>query len=88
MKKEERTVKEPACIRCGRCIRVCPLSLMPARLEKAYDRRDMEGGNRRIGKVLADTAKELLDDDNGEKAAQHRHPQGNGGRQVEGQQTP
>lgn len=29
-----------ACIRCGKCIGVCPVSLMPAKLEKAYDKRD------------------------------------------------
>lgn len=29
-----------ACIRCGRCIRTCPLRLMPTELEKAYQRRD------------------------------------------------
>ncbi len=29
-----------ACIRCSKCIRSCPMHLMPAMLEKAYDRRD------------------------------------------------
>lgn len=29
-----------ACIRCGRCVSVCPMGLMPAAMEKAYDRQD------------------------------------------------
>ena len=28
------------CIKCGRCIRSCPIKLSPALIEKAYDRRD------------------------------------------------
>ena len=28
------------CIRCGRCIKACPLNLMPTELEKAYYRKD------------------------------------------------
>ena len=31
-----------ACIRCGKCIGICPMKLMPARLEKAYDTRNPE----------------------------------------------
>lgn len=31
-----------ACIRCGRCVRVCPLGLMPAEIDKAYRIRDIE----------------------------------------------
>ncbi|MDO5560276.1 MAG: electron transport complex subunit RsxC [Oscillospiraceae bacterium] len=37
--------KEPvtsACIRCGSCIRACPLKLMPTEMEKSYKRRDVE----------------------------------------------
>ena len=29
-----------ACIRCGRCVNVCPLNLMPTAMEQAYRRRD------------------------------------------------
>lgn len=31
-----RTVKETACIRCGRCLRACPFDLAPAAMDKAY----------------------------------------------------
>ena len=31
-----------ACIRCGRCVRGCPLGLMPAEIDKAYRIRDIE----------------------------------------------
>lgn len=34
--------KESPCIRCGRCIRACPVNLMPTELEHAYDDRDAE----------------------------------------------
>lgn len=30
------------CIRCGRCIDACPLGLMPAALERAYDKKDKD----------------------------------------------
>lgn len=32
--------KTTSCIRCGRCIRACPVDLMPVSLESAYDRGD------------------------------------------------
>ncbi len=38
-------VKEPkttACIRCGSCISVCPLNLMPVSIESAYKAKDVE----------------------------------------------
>ncbi len=31
-----------ACIRCGRCIRACPVDLMPVSLESAYDRENAD----------------------------------------------
>lgn len=31
-----------SCIRCGKCISACPMTLMPARLEKAYDAHKVE----------------------------------------------
>ena len=34
------------CIRCGRCIKACPLGLMPTEFEKAYDRRDKDALNK------------------------------------------
>lgn len=34
--------KTSACIRCGRCINVCPLGLMPAEIEKAYKIKNID----------------------------------------------
>lgn len=34
--------KTTACIRCGRCVGVCSMNLMPLELEKAYDLRDSD----------------------------------------------
>lgn len=34
--------KTSSCIRCGRCVNVCPLGLMPAEIDKAYKLRDIE----------------------------------------------
>lgn len=33
---------ETDCIRCGRCVRSCPMSLMPLRIEDAYNREDTD----------------------------------------------
>lgn len=33
--------KTTACIRCGKCVRACPVGLMPAGLERAYDNRNL-----------------------------------------------
>lgn len=38
-------MKTTACIRCGKCIGICPMNLMPARLEKAYDTENIEALN-------------------------------------------
>ena len=40
--KDVKAPKTTACIRCGRCIRGCPMNLMPTLLEQAYDRRDID----------------------------------------------
>lgn len=34
--------KASACIRCGRCVRVCPMNLMPAEIDKAYKIKNIE----------------------------------------------
>ncbi|MCH5192556.1 MAG: electron transport complex subunit RsxC [Oscillospiraceae bacterium] len=40
--KNGKLPETTACIRCGRCIRTCPLGLMPAALESAYKDKDIE----------------------------------------------
>ncbi len=40
--KEAEFAPTTACIRCGRCIGACPMNLMPAALERAYDQVDEE----------------------------------------------
>ena len=39
-KKETKLPKTTACIRCGSCLNVCPFSLSPAQIARAYDKRD------------------------------------------------
>lgn len=34
--------EESSCIRCGRCIKACPLNLMPTELEKAYKTKNIQ----------------------------------------------
>lgn len=40
--KDATPAEETACIRCGKCVYACPLNLMPAGLEKAYDAKNAE----------------------------------------------
>ena len=37
---EDRTVEEPVCIRCGKCINVCPMRLEPTYMYQYYKKRD------------------------------------------------
>lgn len=34
--------QESACMRCGKCMRVCPMGLMPMELDRAYENRDID----------------------------------------------
>lgn len=40
--KNGESPKTTACIRCGRCVRTCPLNLMPVLIENAYNAEDVE----------------------------------------------
>ncbi|SDA09680.1 electron transport complex protein RnfC [Ruminococcus sp. YE71] len=37
-----KPIPQTACISCGRCVSVCPLRLMPCRIEKAFDAEDKD----------------------------------------------
>ncbi len=39
---DRREVEDPHCIRCGKCVDVCPMRLMPIFLHKARNRGDLE----------------------------------------------
>jgi electron transport complex protein RnfC len=39
---EDRTVEEPVCIRCGKCINVCPMRLEPTYMYQYYKKRNFE----------------------------------------------
>lgn len=41
-KKETKTAKTTACIRCGKCTNSCPLGINPAAIAKAYKDKDAE----------------------------------------------
>lgn len=41
-KEMSKAPETTACIRCGKCIKICPMNLMPAKLEKAYDNQDVD----------------------------------------------
>lgn len=40
--KEASMYETTACIRCGRCVAACPMELMPTKLEKATEKKDVE----------------------------------------------
>ncbi len=40
--KEATPPKTTACIKCGRCVDVCPMNLLPSQLERAFDQEDTE----------------------------------------------
>lgn len=41
--EQEAAMMEPTdCIRCGRCVAACPMNLMPVKLEKAVEKKDVE----------------------------------------------
>ena len=39
---DTKRYEQTACIRCGRCVRACPMGLAPTDLEHAYDKRDAQ----------------------------------------------
>ncbi|MBR2614770.1 MAG: electron transport complex subunit RsxC [Clostridia bacterium] len=41
-KKEAKMPKTTNCIRCGRCATVCPFRLIPAAIQHAYEKKDVE----------------------------------------------
>ncbi len=41
--KEVRSFSPTPCIRCGRCVAACPMSLMPTSLERLYEAGDIKG---------------------------------------------
>ena len=47
---EDKTVENPTCIRCGRCVEYCPMGLEPVEVNQAYAARDVQ----ELGKLHAD----------------------------------
>ena len=43
MAEEGHVPEESACIRCGRCVRACPMKLMPTRIDAYARHRDWAG---------------------------------------------
>ena len=60
--EETKAIPESACIRCGRCVRACPFSLMPAAIDKAYRAKDVEemNGHFLMFNKMLDTLEEEL----------------------------
>ena len=44
--KEARLAEPSACIRCGKCLSVCPMRLQPVELSNASDRKDLDALNK------------------------------------------
>lgn len=44
--KDFNTVEPTQCINCGRCIKNCPMNLMPRDIERAVTKKDFEGTNK------------------------------------------
>lgn len=40
--KEAKLYETTACIRCGRCVAACPMNLMPTKLERAAQKKDVD----------------------------------------------
>lgn len=40
--EQVRDTEESACIRCGKCVRACPMGLMPLNISEAYEHKDKE----------------------------------------------
>ena len=65
----------------GDCVREDPVGHAARESQEQHHTTD----NGRVGEVLAQAAEKLLDHDDGHQAAKDRLPQGNGDRQVHGQ---
>ena len=40
--EEDQNVENPTCMRCGKCISVCPMNLEPVFMYMYYSKRDFE----------------------------------------------